>query len=185
VFNEVEALLRAGQTDEYPTAWFVGPLPDVGPMASLHVVFKPAAPEGLARVEGRVPASYVDLLRRYNGAHLFRVGFSYAVSFFGSPVPGPIRRGGGREATVPWDVLDYNRTVASGKQLVVGSWFADGSNAVLDQDGTVRRRSRDGARLSGEWGSLEEWLGAEITRLASLYDSGFGGSDLSQTLPAG
>ena len=165
-------------------AWFVSHVPWVAPLAYLHVVFKPGSQENVER--SRVlPADFGNMVRRYNGFDLFQIGGGSALSMYGSFLVTTISRSPKLDAVTPYDVFDYNGQVSPDRPAVIGSYFADGSEVVLNPDGTVYRRSLKGHQLSGAWNTIEEWVTCEIARLEPMFtaDGHYLGTSAAATLP--
>lgn len=153
-------------------AHMFGHIPHVAPEAYFHIVFPPLDDGGLSDLEralGRpLPASYRSLLKVTNGLHLYGGDLAlYGLRKDYSRKPG-IR--------LPFDLSGPN--VLERPRAADPSWFIfafykeDGSKAYIDpRNSHVYRGSRDMTqpRLN-EWASLDDFLEAEVQRMATHFD---------------
>lgn len=161
-------------------AVFLTHRPWAAPEAYLHVVFKPAAAEVLAQFERewRAPRELVETLRLNNGAHLF----AGSLSVFGVVRAGQLLNRSNRYELPPFNIERENgEWMRGGRFLAVGAYRLDGSRACISREnGEVvvfpkahhaRPQSKETNASTGvRFGSLEEWLRAEIERYRCLYD---------------
>jgi hypothetical protein len=175
---------------ESEKAFFRTHVPGVGPLAYLHVIFKPAPEDVLpdAARKLRMPTALVEFLRLQNGATLF----SGALSVYGVHRPGQLLHREDPFFDLPFNIEleNYNWPPADkARFLAMGGYGFDGSGVCIDRnDSKVYLFERGQQTLLPEpscsWPSLDGWLTNEIARLSMLFDNqGRRVVDESQTLP--
>lgn len=146
-------------------------LPEVGPMAYLHVIFNGSNSTFLCdHIESggiQIPADYCRFLSEINGAILFRGNlslFGIVKDFTRNP-----------ETRRPFDILEnnlYSTPVGSRPgDFFIGSISFDGSLLFLNRDGPeVYRRPRDSRNIIDAWENVCSLLEMCISKLTPLFD---------------
>lgn len=147
-------------------------VPWVGPLAYLHIIYKPAPRLVLKEVAQklRMPPPTIQLLARHNGAHLF----SGALTIFGVRAPGQLLNRGDPFLAPPFDIESENnelKRVDRSQFLGVAGYGFDGSIVCIDRfDAHLSLFRRDDATPLISWRHLDEWLSSEVARLSLLFD---------------
>lgn len=155
-------------------AYFRTRVASVAPYAYLNIIYKPCPQEVLAAVhsELHLPQSLVDFYKLWNGSRMF-LG---ALSLRGCLRQGQLLNRSDPFGLLPFDLREQNRGLASRLEtnglLRIGTYTLDGSIVCISRD-TGRVECYVGAeleRVRQSWGSLQEWLMSEISRISLLFD---------------
>lgn len=148
----------------------LGPLPEVGKHAFLHVLFPPLPISDIASAAHAAginfPANYTQFLHHLNGAILFKGG----LSIYG--IRGDISRD--PDIRKPFDVIEANTLIkpfgGSEDSFYIGSFDLDGAHIVMkgNAPGVVRCDPNTHDEVA-RWNSIQEMLISEIERLAADY----------------
>jgi hypothetical protein len=162
---------HAAKDHESEVALFRTHVPWVAPLAYLNIIYKPAASEVLSDVAAKlqVPASFVALLARYNGAILFSGGLS---------LYGVVRKDQLLDRTDSFSRLPFNietenrgRFPDRDRFLKIGGYGFDGSHTCIDRrDSRIDVFHRGDKEPYCSWATLDGWLDSEIRRFSDLFD---------------
>lgn len=169
----------AKNNHESPAGFFSGfflcATPWLAPLAYLHIVFKPIADTLRKSLTARLelPSSLNSFFSQQNGAI-----FSGALSFYGLHAPGQLLNREDPFARLPFDIHNENQNwppVDTKQFLVIGGYGFDGSTICIDKSNSrvvvFRRKSKSLAKKpSHSWGTLEECVVGEISRLSTMFD---------------
>ena len=150
-------------------------VPHVAPLAYLTVVFKPApASVRLARTrDPLLPSALSRLFEEVNGANLF----SDALIIYGfRPDHYLLERKDWLRNALPHDLVEvnreYERDLTSRNMVCFADYVYDRSLVLLDRlsERVTCLVGDDFNHVRTSWESVDEWLTAEVARLATLFD---------------
>ena len=162
---------------ESETVYYRTHVPWVGPLAYLHIIFKPAPKAALESVGQRLamPRPLKEFLARQNGVILF----SGALCVDGVHRDGQLLNRSDPFLDQPFNIEWENSNYPPhdpDRLLAFGGYGFDGSTICIDRsDFRVYLFKRGDRGLvavpSGAWDSIEHWITGEIARLSVLFDS--------------
>lgn len=163
-------------------AVLIGKLPNVGPKAYLHEVFRGVDSQEIESIENEsgliFPGSFKEFLLETNGLILFQG----ALAIYG--IRSDFDRGADNRQ--PFDVLERNvitRPRKSGRdEFFIGSYNWDGSLIYMKRDEPeIYRRLLDDDVVLSKWKNLDHFVSSEIERISGLFDKF--GNELDENNP--
>jgi hypothetical protein len=163
----------AGRDLDTPTAIRLVARTRVGPVAYLHVIYKPAEEEIVREVFGKIraPPSLRRLYALCNGASLF----SGAIRIFGCVAAGTLLDRRNPLSLPPLDIVKSNRQFVDPerfqRQVCIGAYGFDRSLVCVDRkiEMVTCYEGEEFKRTRKKWPTVDSWITGEIDRLSMLF----------------
>ncbi len=174
-FDEVLGELKRGNGEclESALAVKITNLHWVGPLAYLHVIYRPASPSMIMQVGQAMqfPVSLQHFYECCNGLSLY----SGTIRMFGCVQAGTLLDRSDPLYLPPLDIIKMNQQFVSPRSshhmLCIGVYSYDRSLVCIDRQSerVTCYRGEDLRHQRGSWSTIENWLSSECSRLSSQF----------------